>query len=48
MKTPSSRLGSIGNGALSGIEVKLGENNELLVRPTVMRGYYNKPGSPPR
>ena len=37
------RLGSIGT-ALSGIEVKLGENNELLVRaPTVMRGYYNKP-----
>lgn len=36
-------LGSIGT-ALSGIEVKLGENNELLVRsPTVMRGYYNKP-----
>ena len=28
----------------NGIEVKLGENNELLVRaPTVMRGYYNKP-----
>lgn len=37
------RLGSIGT-ALCGIEVKLGENNELLVRaPTVMRGYYNKP-----
>lgn len=37
------KLGSIGT-ALSGIEVKLGENNELLVRsPTVMRGYYNKP-----
>ena len=37
------RLGSIGT-ALNGIEVKLGENNELLVRaPTVMRGYYNKP-----
>ncbi|MFQ2102331.1 MULTISPECIES: AMP-dependent synthetase/ligase [Aeromonas] len=37
------RLGSIGT-ALYGIEVKLGENNELLVRaPTVMRGYYNKP-----
>ncbi|MGY3904464.1 AMP-dependent synthetase/ligase [Aeromonas lusitana] len=37
------QLGSIGT-ALSGIEVKLGENNELLVRsPTVMRGYYNKP-----
>ncbi|MBL0570272.1 long-chain fatty acid--CoA ligase [Aeromonas hydrophila] len=37
------KLGSIGT-ALCGIEVKLGENNELLVRsPTVMRGYYNKP-----
>ncbi|MCR3966181.1 AMP-dependent synthetase/ligase [Aeromonas veronii] len=37
------KLGSIGT-ALNGIEVKLGENNELLVRsPTVMRGYYNKP-----
>ncbi|MGL5812199.1 MAG: AMP-dependent synthetase/ligase [Aeromonas sp.] len=37
------QLGSIGT-ALRGIEVKLGENNELLVRsPTVMRGYYNKP-----
>ncbi|WP_421210464.1 AMP-dependent synthetase/ligase [Aeromonas enteropelogenes] len=37
------KLGSIGT-ALNGIEVKLGESNELLVRsPTVMRGYYNKP-----
>ncbi|MFM4720199.1 AMP-dependent synthetase/ligase [Aeromonas bivalvium] len=37
------KLGSIGT-ALDGIEVKLGEHNELLVRaPTVMRGYYNKP-----
>ena len=37
------KLGSIGT-ALDGIEVKLGERNELLVRaPTVMRGYYNKP-----
>ncbi|MBS4687283.1 long-chain fatty acid--CoA ligase [Aeromonas sobria] len=37
------KLGSIGT-ALNDIEVKLGENNELLVRsPTVMRGYYNKP-----
>ena len=36
-------LGSIGT-PLDGIEVKLGERNELLVRaPTVMRGYYNKP-----
>lgn len=39
------KLGSIGT-ALDGIEVKLGEHNELLVRaPTVMRGYYNKPGA---
>ncbi|MGH1410647.1 MAG: AMP-dependent synthetase/ligase [Aeromonas sp.] len=39
------KLGSIGR-ALNGIEVKLGENNELLVRsPTVMRGYYNKPAA---
>ncbi|MFM4670222.1 long-chain fatty acid--CoA ligase [Aeromonas media] len=37
------KLGSIGT-VMDGIEVKLGENNELLVRsPTVMRGYYNKP-----
>ena len=37
------KLGSIGT-ALAGIEVKLGDRNELLVRaPTVMRGYYNKP-----
>ncbi|ENY72002.1 Long-chain-fatty-acid--CoA ligase [Aeromonas diversa CDC 2478-85] len=37
------KLGSIGT-LLPGIEVKLGENNELLVRsPTVMRGYYKKP-----
>ncbi|MGL5284567.1 MAG: AMP-dependent synthetase/ligase [Aeromonas sp.] len=37
------KLGAIGT-PLSDIEVKLGENNELLVRgPTVMRGYYNKP-----
>ena len=36
-------IGSIGT-PLDGIEVKLGERNELLVRaPTVMRGYYNKP-----
>ena len=37
------KLGSIGT-ALDGIEVTLGDRNELLVRaPTVMRGYYNKP-----
>ena len=37
------KFGSVGT-PLDGIEVKLGERNELLVRaPTVMRGYYNKP-----
>ena len=37
------KIGSIGT-PLDGIEVKLGEGNELLVRaPTIMRGYYNKP-----
>lgn len=37
------KLGSIGT-LLPGIEVKLGENKELLVRSaTVMRGYYKKP-----
>jgi long-chain acyl-CoA synthetase len=37
------KIGSIGT-PLDGIEVKIGEGNELLVRaPTVMRGYYNKP-----
>ncbi len=36
-------LGSVGT-PLDGIEVKLGEHNELLVRAaTVMRGYYRKP-----
>ncbi len=36
-------LGSVGT-PLDGIEVKLGEQNELLVRAaTVMRGYYRKP-----
>lgn len=37
------KVGSLGT-PLDGVEVKLGEGNELLVRaPTVMRGYYNKP-----
>jgi len=37
------KIGSMGT-PLDGIEVKLGEGNELLVRaPTIMRGYYNKP-----
>jgi long-chain acyl-CoA synthetase len=40
---PDFRLGSIGT-LLHGIEVRLGDGNELLVRgATVMRGYYKKP-----
>lgn len=36
-------LGTLGR-PLQGLEVKLGEENELLVKgPTVMRGYYNRP-----
>ena len=36
-------IGSIGT-VLPGIEVKIGEENEILVKgPTVMRGYFNKP-----
>lgn len=36
-------IGSVGT-TLPGIEVKLGEENEILVKgPTVMRGYYNRP-----
>ncbi len=37
------QLGSIGS-ILPGIEVKLGHENEIMIKgPTVMRGYYNKP-----
>ncbi|PKH07327.1 long-chain fatty acid--CoA ligase [Moritella sp. Urea-trap-13] len=37
------KLGSIGS-VLPGIEVKLGAENEILIKsPTVMRGYFNKP-----
>ena len=37
------KLGSIGS-VLPGIEVKLGDENEILIKsPTVMRGYFNKP-----
>jgi long-chain acyl-CoA synthetase len=36
-------IGSIGR-PLEGLEVRMGEDNELLVKgPTVMRGYYNRP-----
>jgi long-chain acyl-CoA synthetase len=37
------KLGSIGS-ILPGIEVKLGHENEIMIKgPTVMRGYFNKP-----
>lgn len=36
-------LGSVGI-PIPGVTVKIGENNEILVKgPTVMKGYYNKP-----
>lgn len=37
------QIGTIGN-PLPGVEVKIGEENEILVKgPTVMRGYFHKP-----
>ena len=37
------KIGSAGTN-LPGVEVKIGENNEILVKgKTVMKGYYNKP-----
>lgn len=36
-------IGSVGT-VLPGLELKIGEQNEILVKgPTIMRGYYNKP-----
>ena len=36
-------IGSVGT-ALDGIQVKIGDNNEILVKgPTVMRGYFGRP-----
>ena len=40
---PGWELGTIGT-PIPGIKVKIGEENEILVKgPTVMKGYYNKP-----
>jgi len=37
------KIGSVGK-TLDGIEIKIGENDEILVKaPTVMKGYYRKP-----
>ena len=37
------KIGSAGK-PLNGIEIKIGDNDEILVKaPTIMKGYYNKP-----
>lgn len=42
-KPGSWHLGTVGT-PLTGLQVRIGEKNEILVKgPTVMRGYYNKP-----
>lgn len=41
--TVGYKIGTVGT-ILSGLQVRVGENNELLVKgPTVMRGYYGRP-----
>jgi long-chain acyl-CoA synthetase len=40
---PGFTIGTVGT-VMPEVEVKIGENNEIMVRgETVMRGYYNKP-----
>ena len=42
-KEPGYRIGTIGT-PLETLDVKIGENNEILVKgPSIMKGYYNRP-----